>query len=60
MSYKNQDFLTHLEHIGSSPACGGVRIAHFFLVFCVGFILSLLYVLYPIVSVFLEFTAGFK
>ena len=61
MSYANQDFPTDREDIGSSPACGGVRIAHLFSCLCfVGFILSLLCVLYPILSVFLEFTAGFK
>ena len=59
--YENQDFLTDREDIGSSPACGGVRIPHLFsCLYFVGFILSLLCVLYPILSVFLEFTASFK
>ena len=40
---------------------GGVRIAHLFSVLCcIGFILSMLCVLYPILSVFLEFIPGFK
>jgi hypothetical protein len=48
-------------YLKCNPACGGVRIAHLFSCLCfVGFILSLLCVLYPILSVFLEFTAGFK
>ena len=61
MSYENQDCITNREYIGSLPACGGVRIAHLFsFLCCVGFTLSLLCVLYPILSVFLEFTPSFK
>ena len=60
MSYENQDCITNREYIGLPPACGGVRIAHLFsFLRCVGFILSLLCVLYPILSVFLEFTPSF-
>jgi hypothetical protein len=39
--YKRQELLTLREHMGSLPVFRGVRVAIFFLVFCVLFVLVL-------------------
>jgi hypothetical protein len=48
--YKRQELLTLREHMGSLPVFRGVRVAIFFLVFCVLFVL-VLFLVWPIINV---------
>jgi hypothetical protein len=55
---RQEELLTFCEHMGSPPVFGSVRVAHFFLAFCVLFFILfdlVLCLVYPMLPVSLDY-----